>query len=214
VSPVSPQRSGEAARPVPRQLAALLQRAAVRTSSTRRQATDHGKNHQAVGPRASDLHIKAGDVFARESTASSCRSPSRPHTEQTRTIRAPDVERGRSRRASTADGLRLLVASPGESGASAEIMEARSSFMIVMRVIPSRCRRSDKLRLPPSLEKGRTGRARHGARYRRDGLRQVEHDGAMVTTSTPRNRHILTLENRSNSCTGHPECNYPARDWR
>src|SRR3979411_1648846 len=108
----------------------------------------------AVDRGASDLHIKAGDVFrARIDGKLVPLTKQRLTPDQTKAIAlrliANDEDRGRI------DQLRDSDCSwgmPGIGRFRVNILRQRSSFMIVMRVIPFDIPTFDSLRLPPVLK--------------------------------------------------------------
>src|SRR5256712_7893537 len=107
----------------------------------------------AVDRGASDLHIKAGDVFrARIDGKLVPLTKQRLTPEQTKAIAqkliANEEDRGRI------DRLRDYDCSwgmPGVGRFRVNILRQRSSFMIVMRVIPFDVPTFDTLKLPPIL---------------------------------------------------------------
>ena len=133
----------------------------------------------AVDRGASDLHIKAGDVFRARIHGKLVPLTKQALTpEQTRTI-ALHLMRNEDDKARI-DKLTDYDCSWSAAGIGrfrVNILRQRSSFMIVMRVIPFEMPTFEKLRLPPVLAQVARGGARHGARDRRDRLGQVEHDG-------------------------------------
>ena len=107
----------------------------------------------AVERGASDLHIKAGDVFrARINGELVPLTKQRLTPEQTRAIalRLMSSEEDRQR----IDRLRDFDCSwgmPGVGRFRVNVLRQRSSFMIVMRVIPFAVPTLDSLALPPAL---------------------------------------------------------------
>src|SRR5919204_4755257 len=107
----------------------------------------------AVDRGASDLHIKAGDVFrARINGKLVPLTKQRLTPEQTRAIALKLItsEADRAR----IDRLRDFDCSwgmPGVGRFRVNILRQRSSFMVVMRVIPFTVPTIESLRLPPVL---------------------------------------------------------------
>ncbi len=109
----------------------------------------------AVERGASDLHIKAGDVFrARINGKLVPLTKQRLTPDQTRTIALKlmpnEDERGRL------DLLKDFDCSwgmPGVGRFRVNVLRQRSSFMIVMRVIPFAVPSTEELKLPPVVEK-------------------------------------------------------------
>ena len=152
----------------------------------------------AVDRGASDLHIKAGDVFRARIDGKLVALTKQALTpEQTKAIalRLIPNEDDRQR----IDRLTDYDCSWGASGIGrfrVNILRQRSSFMIVMRVIPFEVRTFEKLRLPPVMarvsaaERGMvlvTGVTGSGKSSTMAAL--VNHINANV------NKHIVTLEN-------------------
>src|SRR3954466_7616266 len=152
----------------------------------------------AVDRGASDLHIKAGDVF-----------PARIHgklvpltkqaltPEQTRTIAlhlmANEDDKARIDKITDYD---CSWAASGIGRFRVNIMKQRSSFMIVMRVIPFEVPTFETLRLPPAL--ARVAEAERGMVLVTGvtGSGKSSTMAAMVNyINVHENRHILTLEN-------------------
>ena len=109
----------------------------------------------AVERGASDLHIKAGDVFrARIDGKLQPLTKQRLTPEQTKAIAlklmASDEDRKLIDRVRDYD---CSWGAPGVGRFRVNILRQRSSFMIVMRVIPFEVPSIDKLRLPKVLEK-------------------------------------------------------------
>jgi twitching motility protein PilT len=109
----------------------------------------------AVQRGASDLHIKAGDVFrARIHGALVPLTKQRLSPEQTRAIALQLIPRDRDR--AQIDELNDYDCSwgiPGVGRFRVNILRQRGSFMIVMRVIPFEIPTFEGLGLPPVLEK-------------------------------------------------------------
>ena len=109
----------------------------------------------AVERGASDLHIKAGDVFrARIDGSLKPLTKQRLTPEQTKAIAlkfmANDADRKRIDEITDYD---CGWGSPGIGRFRVNILRQRSSFMIVMRVIPFDAPSIEKLNLPASLSK-------------------------------------------------------------
>src|SRR5712692_2939411 len=152
----------------------------------------------AVDRGASDLHIKAGDVFrARINGNLVPLTKQRLTPEQTKAIAAHLIPSGEDR--ARMDGLRDYDCSwgmPGVGRFRVNILRQRSSFMIVMRVIPFDVPTFDSLKLPAVLatvaaaERGMilvTGATGSGKSSTMAAI--INH---INQTSQ---RHILTLEN-------------------
>jgi twitching motility protein PilT len=111
--------------------------------------------HTAVQRGASDLHIKAGDVFrARIHGALIPLTKQRLTPEQTRAIALQLIPRERDR--ALIDELNDYDCSwgiPGVGRFRVNILRQRGSFMIVMRVIPFEIPTFERLGLPPVLRK-------------------------------------------------------------
>ena len=152
----------------------------------------------AIERGASDLHIKAGDVFrARIDGKLQPLTKQRLTTEQTRGIALKLISNETDR--ARIDQIRDYDCSWGAPGIGrfrVNILKQRSSFMIVMRVIPFEVPTLEKLALPKVLER----------------IAETEHGLIMVTgitgsgkTSTlaamlnhinaQTSKHIVTLEN-------------------
>jgi len=108
----------------------------------------------AVDRGASDLHIKAGDVFrARIDGKLTPLTKQALTPEQTRSIALRLIPNEEDR--AKIDKLQDYDCSWGAQGIGrfrVNIMKQRSSFMIVMRVIPFEVPSFDKLKLPPVLK--------------------------------------------------------------
>ena len=167
---------------ISRQLAPILEREA--PAKRRRQAepdTEDGKDHQGgrrprrVGP----AHQGGRRVSRADSSASSSPLTKQALTpEQTRAIAlhlmSNEDDKARIDKILDYD---CSWSAAGIGRFRVNIMKQRGSFSIIMRVIPWEVPTFEKLGLPPVLAKIAERRTRHGARHRRDGLRQVEHDG-------------------------------------
>ena len=152
----------------------------------------------AVDRGASDLHIKAGDVFrARIDGRLVALTKQALTPEQTRSIalRLIQNEDDRARIDKITD-YDCSWGAPGIGRFRVNILRQRSSFMIVMRVIPFEVPSFEKLRLPPVLariaagERGMvlvTGVTGSGKSSTMAAL--VQHINATT------NKHIVTLEN-------------------
>src|SRR5215218_1666069 len=152
----------------------------------------------AVDRGASDLHIKAGDVFrARIHGKLVPLTKQVLTTEQTRTIalHLMQNEDDKARLDSFTDYDCSWSAS-GVGRFRVNILRQRSSFMIVMRVIPFEVPTFEKLRLPHALE--RVMQAERGMVLVTGvtGSGKSSTMAAMVNyINQHENRHILTLEN-------------------
>src|SRR5437667_7798187 len=107
----------------------------------------------AVDRGASDLHIKAGDVFrARIDGKLVPLTKQRLTPDQTRTIalKLMSTEQDRTRIESIKD-YDCSWGMPGVGRFRVNILRQRSSFMIVMRVIPFAIPTLETLKLPPIL---------------------------------------------------------------
>src|SRR3954471_21504330 len=152
----------------------------------------------AVDRGASDLHIKAGDVFRARIDGKLVALTKQALTpEQTRSIalRLIQNEDDRARIDKILD-YDCSWGAPGIGRFRVNILRQRSSFMIVMRVIPFEVPSFEKLRLPPVLsriaaaERGMvlvTGVTGSGKSSTMAAL--VQH----INSTT--NKHIVTLEN-------------------
>lgn len=152
----------------------------------------------AVERGASDLHIKAGDVFrARIDGKLHPLTKQRLTPEQTKAIALKLIPTEEDRK--LIDRVRDYDCSWGAPGIGrfrVNILRQRSSFMIVMRVIPFEVPTIEKLRLPPVLktiaeaERGMilvTGVTGSGKSSTMAAL--INHINATM------NKHIVTLEN-------------------
>jgi twitching motility protein PilT len=152
----------------------------------------------AVDRGASDLHIKAGDVFRARINGRLVPLTKQVLTpEQTRTIAlhlmSNEDDRARIDKLTDYD---CSWASNGIGRFRVNILKQRSSFMIVMRVIPFEVPTFDKLRLPPVM--ARVAEAERGMVLVTGvtGSGKSSTMAAMVNyINTNANRHILTLEN-------------------
>jgi twitching motility protein PilT len=152
----------------------------------------------AVELGASDLHIKAGDVFRARIHGKLVPLTKQALTpEQTRTIalHLMQNEDDKARLDSFTDYDCSWSAS-GVGRFRVNILKQRSSFMIVMRVIPFEVPTFEKLRLPPVM--ARVGEAERGMILVTGvtGSGKSSTMAAMVNyINQHENRHILTLEN-------------------
>ena len=152
----------------------------------------------AVDRGASDLHIKAGDVFRARIHGKLVPLTKQALTpEQTRTIAlhlmSNEDDKARIDKIMDYD---CSWSSPGIGRFRVNIMKQRSSFMIVMRVIPFEVPTFEKLRLPPALAK--VAEAERGMVLVTGvtGSGKSSTMAAMVNyINAHENRHILTLEN-------------------
>jgi twitching motility protein PilT len=152
----------------------------------------------AVDRGASDLHIKAGDVFRARINGKLVPLTKQTLTpDQTRTIAlhlmSNEDDKARIDKLTDYD---CSWAAPGVGRFRVNILKQRSSFMVVMRVIPFEVPTFEKLRLPPVLEK--VAQAERGMVL----VTGVTGSGKSSTMAAlvnyinqHENRHILTLEN-------------------
>src|SRR5687767_9733022 len=152
----------------------------------------------AVDRGASDLHIKAGDVFRARIHGKLVPLTKQALTpEQTRTIALHLMPNDEDK--ARLDKLTDYDCSWSASGVGrfrVNILRQRSSFMIVMRVIPFEVPTFEKLRLPSVLE--HIGQAERGMILVTGvtGSGKSSTMAAMVNyINRHENRHILTLEN-------------------
>jgi twitching motility protein PilT len=152
----------------------------------------------AVDRGASDLHIKAGDVFrARINGRLVPLTKQKLTPEQTRTIAlhlmSNEDDKARIDKLTDYD---CSWAANGIGRFRVNILKQRSSFMIVMRVIPFEVPTFEKLRLPAAL--ANVTQAERGMVLVTGvtGSGKSSTMAAMVNyINTHANRHILTLEN-------------------
>jgi twitching motility protein PilT len=152
----------------------------------------------AVERGASDLHIKAGDVFRARINGRLVPLTKQTLTpEQTRTIALHlmpnEDDKGRI---DTITDYDCSWSANGIGRFRVNIMKQRSSFMIVMRVIPFEVPTFEKLRLPAALAK--VAEAERGMVLVTGvtGSGKSSTMAAMVNyINEHENRHILTLEN-------------------
>src|SRR5207244_8649871 len=152
----------------------------------------------AVDRGASDLHIKAGDVFrARIDGKLVPLTKQRLTPEQTKAIAqkliANEEDRGRI------DRLRDYDCSwgmPGSGGVGVNILRQRSSFMIVMRVIPFDVPTFESLKLPGVLAQVATAERGMILVTGVTGSGKSSTMAAIINhINQNQHRHILTLEN-------------------
>jgi twitching motility protein PilT len=152
----------------------------------------------AVDRGASDLHIKAGDVFRARIHGKLVPLTKQALTpDQTRTIALHLMSNEDDKaRLDTLTDYDCSWAAPGVGRFRVNILKQRSSFMIVMRVIPFEVPTFEKLRLPPVL--ANIGNAERGMILVTGvtGSGKSSTMAAMVNyINQHENRHILTLEN-------------------
>ena len=152
----------------------------------------------AVDRGASDLHIKAGDVFRARIHGKLVPLTKQALTpEQTRTIALHLMPNDEDKaRLDTLTDYDCSWSASGVGRFRVNILRQRSSFMIVMRVIPFEVPTFDKLRLPPVL--AHIGQAERGMILVTGvtGSGKSSTMAAMVNyINQHENRHILTLEN-------------------
>ena len=152
----------------------------------------------AVDRGASDLHIKAGDVFRARINGKLVPLTKQALTpDQTRTIAlhlmSNEDDKARIDKLTDYD---CSWAAPGVGRFRVNILKQRSSFMVVMRVIPFEVPTFEKLHLPLVLE--RVAQAERGMVLVTGvtGSGKSSTMAAMVNyINQHENRHILTLEN-------------------
>ena len=152
----------------------------------------------AVERGASDLHIKAGDVFRARIHGKLVPLTKQTLTpEQTRTIALHLMQNEDDKaRLDTLTDYDCSWSASGIGRFRVNILRQRSSFMIVMRVIPFEVPTFEKLRLPPVM--ARVGEAERGMILVTGvtGSGKSSTMAAMVNyINRHENRHILTLEN-------------------
>jgi twitching motility protein PilT len=152
----------------------------------------------AVGRGASDLHIKAGDVFrARINGKLVPLTKQKLTPEQTRTIALHLMSNEDDKaRIDTLTDYDCSWSASGIGRFRVNIMKQRSSFMVVMRVIPFEVPTFEKLHLPRVL--ARVAEAERGMVLVTGvtGSGKSSTMAAMVNyINAHENRHILTLEN-------------------
>jgi twitching motility protein PilT len=152
----------------------------------------------AVDRGASDLHIKAGDVFrARINGTLVPLTKQKLTPEQTRTIALHLMHNEDDKaRIDTLTDYDCSWSANGIGRFRVNIMKQRSSFMVVMRVIPFEVPTFEKLHLPRVLE--RVAETERGMVLVTGvtGSGKSSTMAAMVNyINSHENRHILTLEN-------------------
>jgi twitching motility protein PilT len=152
----------------------------------------------AVDRGASDLHIKAGDVFRARIHGKLVPLTKQALTpEQTRTIALHLMQNEDDKaRLDTLTDYDCSWSASGVGRFRVNILRQRSSFMIVMRVIPFEVPTFERLRLPPVL--ANVGNAERGMILVTGvtGSGKSSTMAAMVNyINKHENRHILTLEN-------------------
>jgi twitching motility protein PilT len=152
----------------------------------------------AVDRGASDLHIKAGDVFRARINGRLVPLTKQALTpEQTRTIAMHLMPNEDDKaRIDTLTDYDCSWSASGIGRFRVNIMKQRSSFMIVMRVIPFKVPTFEQLKLPAAL--ARVAEAERGMVLVTGvtGSGKSSTMAAMVNyINTHENRHILTLEN-------------------
>jgi len=152
----------------------------------------------AVERGASDLHIKAGDVFrARINGRLQPLTKQALTPEQTRTIALQLLPNDEARaKLDTVQDYDCSWGAPGIGRFRVSILRQRSSFMIVMRVIPFDVPSFEKLAVPPVLT--RIAEAERGMVL----VTGVTGSGKSTTMAAlinhinqHQNKHVLTLEN-------------------
>lgn len=152
----------------------------------------------AVDRGASDLHIKAGDVFRARINGRLVPLTKQALTpEQTRTIAMHLMPNEDDKaRIDTLTDYDCSWSASGIGRFRVNVMKQRSSFMIVMRVIPFKVPTFEQLKLPATL--ARVAAAERGMVLVTGvtGSGKSSTMAAMVNyINTHENRHILTLEN-------------------
>ena len=152
----------------------------------------------AVERGASDLHIKAGDVFRARINGRLVPLTKQALTpEQTRTIALQLLPNDEARaKLDTMQDYDCSWGAPGIGRFRVSILRQRSSFMIVMRVIPFDVPSFEKLAVPPVLT--RIAEAERGMVL----VTGVTGSGKSTTMAAlinhinqHQNKHVLTLEN-------------------
>ena len=152
----------------------------------------------AVERGASDLHIKAGDVFRARIHGKLVPLTKQTLTpEQTRTIALHLMSNADDKaRLDTLTDYDCSWSSPGVGRFRVNILKQRSSFMIVMRVIPFAVPTFETLRLPNALAKVAAAERGMVLVTGVTGSGKSSTMAAMVQyINAHENRHILTLEN-------------------
>src|SRR5690606_31378761 len=152
----------------------------------------------AVERGASDLHIKAGDVFRARidgKLVPLTRQALSPEQTKAIALRFLPTEEMRSRIDDLQD-YDCGWGSPGIGRFRVNILRQRSSFMIVMRVIPFEVPTFESLRLPRVLEKIADGERGMILVTGVTGSGKSSTMAALVNrVNSQRNQHIVTLEN-------------------
>ena len=152
----------------------------------------------AVDRGASDLHIKAGDVFRARIDGKLVPLTRQALTpEQTKAIALRLIQSEEARR--DIDKLNDYDCSWGATGVGrfrVNILRQRSSFMIVMRVIPFEVPTFESLHLPPVLEKVSAAERGMVLVTGVTGSGKSSTMAALVQhINAHQNKHIVTLEN-------------------
>jgi twitching motility protein PilT len=152
----------------------------------------------AVDRGASDVHIKAGDVFRARINGKLVPLTKQVLTpEQTRTIALHLMSNEDDKaRLDTITDYDCSWSAPGIGRFRVNILKQRSSFMVVMRVIPFEVPTFESLSLPPAMS--RVAEAERGMVLVTGvtGSGKSSTMAAMVNyINRHENRHILTLEN-------------------
>jgi twitching motility protein PilT len=152
----------------------------------------------AVDRGASDLHIKAGDVFRARIDGKLVPLTKQALTpEQTRSIALKLIPNDEDReRIDKIQDFDCSWGAPGIGRFRVNILRQRSSFMIVMRVIPFEVPTFDKLRLPPVL---RTIADTERGMVLVTGVTGSGKSSTMAAVvnhiNSTKQKHIVTLEN-------------------
>src|SRR5438552_15661017 len=152
----------------------------------------------AVERGASDLHIKAGDVFrARIDGKLQPLTKQRLTPDQTNAIALNLISNEADRtRIDQIKDYDCSLGAPGIGRFRVNILRQRSSFMIVMRVIPFDVPSRDSLKLPPILASVAAAEAGMILVTGVTGSGKSSTMAAMVNhINQSQNKHIVTLEN-------------------
>ena len=152
----------------------------------------------AVDRGASDLHIKAGDVFRARIDGKLVALTKQALTpEQTRTIAIKLIPNEEDRaRIDKIQDYDCSWGSPGIGRFRVNILRQRSSFMIVMRVIPFEVPTFDELRLPQVLKTIADAERGMVLVTGATGSGKSSTLAAMINhINSTRHKHIVTLEN-------------------
>ena len=152
----------------------------------------------AVDRGASDLHIKAGDVFRARIDGKLVALTKQALTpEQTRTIAIKLIPNEEDRaRIDKIQDYDCSWGSPGIGRFRVNILRQRSSFMIVMRVIPFEVPTFDDLRLPQVLKTIADAERGMVLVTGATGSGKSSTLAAMINhINSTRHKHIVTLEN-------------------